>query len=182
MFNLDELAKQLVQMGAPLLGGIIKTTVPGPLGNIGGTLAEKALQSLGDALGTDATPEAVGAALGRPGAAEAVARVEAASPELIRVWEIETRRAAENDAAEREKGFTTWQVARTVIQGVVWLGWAILLVSAVFGGNLGIKGLVPLAEVLSAWVTVTMCWIAAFHGGHIVKEALTARAGGVGRR
>jgi arginine exporter protein ArgO len=56
----------------------------------------------------------------------------------------------------------------------VWGGWVLLLIAAVFGGNLGIKGNMPIAEMVTAWGSVSLLWMAVFHGGHTAKEVFSA--------
>jgi hypothetical protein len=75
-FDWKQLAGPLVSAGGSILGGVIggpAGAVLGPM--IGGVVA--------DALGVPATPDAVGAALNQPGAAEKVAQVQAASGPAI---------------------------------------------------------------------------------------------------
>lgn len=168
------IATTLAKQGAPVLGGLIGTAIGGPVGAAVGGLAGKALETVADALGVRQEPEAVAEALAKPGAREAVASAEAGAAEMIRLWEIEARRASDAQAAEIERGFSAWQFWRNVIQAVVWGGWTVLLVSAVFGGNIGIRGNMPLPDMVTAWGSVSLLWMAVFHGGHTVKEVFSA--------
>lgn len=170
--TLGDLAGKLARAGAPILGGLIGTAVGGPAGAaIGGTLAGKAVDALADAFNVPPTPEAVAEAVTtRPDAPAIVREVEAAAPEMIRLWEIEARRATDAQAAEIEKGFTSWQVMRTAWQVLIIAGWAAILMVALVGGNLGARTLMPLPEVVSAWGSVTLAWLAVFNGGHVLKE------------
>lgn len=164
----DKLAAELAKAGAPLLGGMIGTAIGGPGGAVAGSLAGKALEALAETLGAQATPEAVTEAIQAD--PSKVAAAEAKAAEIIRVWEIEAKRAADNDAAEREKGFTAWQVMRVLVQVIVWGGWAIILPVGLFGGNWGVKPLLPLPDLVASWGSVTMVWVLAFNGGHTAKE------------
>jgi hypothetical protein len=178
----DDLAKNLAKQGAPVLGGLIGTAIGGPAGTVAGTLAGKVIEGLAETLGTDATPEAVnGAIVADPTAAAKVQAAEARAGEMIRLWEIEAKRASDAQAAEIANGFTMWQVARVVIQAIVWLMWPVIALSAIFGGNWGVKPLVPLTDVIGAWGTVTTVWLIVFHGGHTIKEVLPALKFGKGR-
>ncbi|MGL4297102.1 MAG: hypothetical protein ACRCTG_15425 [Aestuariivirga sp.] len=168
---LTTIASTLAKQGAPILGGLIGTAVGSPA--LGG-LAGKALEAVADALGTAADPNAVADALVKPGADALVARAEAGASEMIRLWEVEAKRASDAQAAEIAQGFTAWQFWRNFIQAVVWGGWIVLLISAVFGGNMGIRGNMPIAEVLPIWGSVSLLWLTVFHGGHTAKEVFSA--------
>lgn len=158
----EQLAKQLAKQGAPILGGMI--------GGPGGLLAGKAIEILADTLGTQPTPEAVGpAAQANPGA---VAGAEANAATMLPLWTLEAQRANDAQAAEIAQGFTMWQVMRVAIQVVVWGVWPVIVLAGLFGGNWGVKPLVPPTEIISAWGTVTMVWMIVFHGGHTAKEVL----------
>lgn len=170
--TLGDLAGKLAKAGAPLLGGIIGTAIGGPAGAaIGGTLAGKAVDALAEAFKVPPTPEAVASAIeASPNPAAVLAPIEAAAPEMIRLWEIEARRASDAQAAEIEHGFTSWQVMRTAWQVLIIAGWGAILAVALVGGNLGARTLMPLPEVVSAWGSVTLAWLAVFNGGHVLKE------------
>lgn len=168
-----KLAADLAKMGAPVLGGLIGTAVGGPAGAAIGGLAGKAIEAVAETLGSDPTPEAIGGALASdPGAAAKVAAAEARAGEMIRLWEIEAKRASDAQAAEIAQGFTAWQFMRVLIQAVVWGGWCVIGLVGVFGGNWGVKPLVPIVDLVSAWGTVTMVWMIVYHGGHTAKEVL----------
>jgi hypothetical protein len=168
------IATTLAKKGAPVLAGLIGTAIGGPAGAAVGGLAGKAIEAVAEALGVAAKPEAVAEALAKPVAPAALARAEAGTAEMIRLWEIEARRASDAQAAEIERGFTAWRFWRNAIQGVVWGGWTVLLVSAVFGGNIGIRGNMPIADMVTAWGSVSLLWMAVFHGGHTAKEVFSA--------
>jgi hypothetical protein len=169
--TLGSLAGQLFKLGAPQLGTMIGTAVGGPAGAVVGGLAGKAIEGLAANLGTPATPEAVKEAIETQGSAPAiVARVEASAAEMIRLWEIEAQRGAAAQAAEVEKGFGAWQFWRGAWQGLIIAGWSVLLLTALFGGNAGVRPLLSVAEMVSAWGSVTLTWLAVFNGGHTLKE------------
>lgn len=170
----EQLARNLAKQGAPVLGGLIGTAIGGPGGALAGSIAGKAIESLAGTLGTAPTPEAVNEAIADPNAGAKVMAAEAQASDLIRVWEIEAKRAADNDTAERTRGFVAWQAMRVVIQIVVWGGWTILLPVGLFGGNWNVKPLIGFGEMLTAWGTVTTVWMIVFHGGHTAKEILPA--------
>lgn len=175
--TLGNLAGALFKAGAPQLGTIIGTAVGGPAGAVVGGLAGKAIDTLATALGTPATPEAVAEAI--PANPVVVQRVEAATPEMVRVWEIEAQRASDAQAAEIEKGFGSWQFWRGAWQALIIAGWAIILLAGVFGGY-WIKPMLPMVDIVSAWGSVTLTWLAVFNGGHTLKEI--APTLGFGRR
>jgi hypothetical protein len=158
------LARNLARMGAPLLGGMI--------GGPAGTLAAKAIDVLAESLGTPATPEGVGAAVESGRFPAELAAAEATAARLLPLWTLEAERAGAAQAAEIARGFTAWQAARVGIQAVVWGMWPVIALAAMFGGNWGVRPLVPLGEVIGAWGTVTTVWMIVFHGGHTAKEVL----------
>lgn len=176
---LSTLATTLAKQGAPVIGGLIGTAIGGPAGTLVGGLAGKAIESLADAFGVPATPEAVTQAAQQPGAAEIVAAVEAQAPVLIRLWEIEAQRSSDAQAAEIERGFGAWQNWRGAWQGLIIGGWAIILLAGVFGGG-RVVPLLPMKDVVEAWGSVTLTWLAVFNGGHTLKEI--APALGFGRK
>lgn len=167
---LETLAATLARQGGPLLGGLIGTAIGGPAGAAIGGLAGKTLESLAEAFGVPATPEAVTQAVQQPGAAQTVAQVEAAAPAMIKLWEIEAQRVSEAQSAEISRGFTAWQVMRNLIQAIVWGGWTVILASALFGGHGFVKATMPVGDVVTAWGSVTWVWLLVFHGGHTIKE------------
>lgn len=176
---IEQLATQLAKAGAPVLGGLIGTAIGGPAGAAIGGLAGRAIESLAETLGTDPTPEAVSAAIQNdPGAEAKIAAVEARSADLIRLWEIEAKRAADNDAAERERGFGAWQTRRTVTSYAV-----LLMLVASFGAALAsavgvIRADVALLTVLVGHgVTLFMAWNGLVSGGRAVKDAVQAWRG-----
>jgi hypothetical protein len=162
MNPLEQLAKQLAKAGAPILGGMI--------GGPGGLLAGKAIEILADTLGSQPTPAEVGAAAATN--PTGVAQAEANAAKLLPLWMMEAQRASDAQAAEIAQGFTAWQVMRVAIQVVVWGMWPVIVLVGLFGGNWGVKTLVPPAELIGAWGTVTTVWMVVFHGGHTAKEVL----------
>ncbi|MGL4291483.1 MAG: hypothetical protein ACRCVA_34350 [Phreatobacter sp.] len=182
MSTLDDIARKIASAGAPMLGGLIGTAIGGPAGALAGSLAGKALEAVAESLGTEPTPAAIGAAIdGDPGAAAKVRSAEARAGEIVRLWQIEAQRASDAQAAEIAQGFTAWQAMRIAIQVIVWGGWTVIGLTGIFGGNWGVKTLVPLTDLISAWGTVTTVWLIVFHGGHTVKEVLPALKFGRGR-
>lgn len=178
--TLGSLAGQLFKLGAPQLGTMIGTALGGPAGTLVGGLAGKAIEALAGKLGTEASAEAVRTAIEeKPDAADIVARVEATAPEMIRLWEIEAQRGADAQAAEIEKGFGAWQVWRGAWQGLIIGGWALILLAGIFGGG-WIVPMLPMSEIVAAWGSVTLTWLAVFNGGHTLKEI--APAIGFGRK
>lgn len=172
---LDQLAKNLAKQGAPVLGGMIGTAIGGPAGAIAGSLAGKAIEALADQLGTAPTPEAVNGAVTNPTNAEKVTATEAGAPELIRVWEIEAQRAADNDAAEREKGFGAWQTRRTITSYVVLTMLATSFGAALAAGvNLVRADIALLTALVGHAVTIFMTWNGLISGGRAVTDAVKA--------
>lgn len=178
--TLGSLAGELFKQGARQIGGIVGGAVGGPAG----ALAGKVVETLAEKLGTPATPEAVTEAIQRAPevAAPVIAQVEAAAPEMIRLWEIEAQRVSSAQAAEIEKGFGAWQFWRGAWQGLIIAGWAVILLAGVFGGNAGVRPLLPMADLISAWGTVTLTWLAVFNGGHTLKEIAPQLGFGRGRK
>ncbi|SEG61112.1 hypothetical protein [Bosea lathyri] len=167
---LSTLASTLAKQGAPMLGGLIGTAIGGPVGAAIGGLAGKAIESLADAFGVPATSEAVtAAAQTRPDAPAVIATVEAQAPALIKLWEIEAQRVTDAQAAEIDKGFGSWQFWRGAWQGLIIGGWAVILFAGVFGGG-HVVPMLPMADIVSAWGSVTLTWLAVFNGGHTLKE------------
>lgn len=165
--TLGELAGSLFKAGAPTLGGVIGTAVGGPAGAVVGGLAGKVIDVLAGRLGTPATPEAVAEAVAqRP---EVAQEVEGQAPALIAVWQAEVERAGDAQAAEIERGFGAWQFWRGAWQALIIGGWAVILLVALFGGG-WVAPMVSLADVIAAWGSVTMTWLAVFNGGHTLKE------------
>lgn len=165
--TLGNLAGVLFKAGAPQLGTIIGTAVGGPAGAVVGGLAGRAIDTLATALGTPATPEAVAEAI--PANPAVVQQIEARAPELVKVWQAEADRAGAAQAAEIEKGFGAWQFWRGAWQALIIGGWAVVLLVALFGGP-WVKPMVSLTDIIGAWGSVTMTWLAVFNGGHTLKE------------
>lgn len=171
---LDQLAKNLAKQGAPVLGGLIGSAIGGPAGTLAGTLAGKAIEALADELGTEPTPAAVNQAIeADPASAPKVQAAEAAVGEMSRIWAIEAQRAADNDAAEREKGFGAWQTRRTVTSYVV-----LIMLVASFGAALaaGVNviraDIALLTALVGHAVTIFMTWNGLVSGGRAVKDAV----------
>ena len=177
---LADLAGTLVKQGAPILGGLIGTAVGGPAGAAIGSLAGKAIETLGDAFGVPATPEAVtGAIEASPTAPAIIAVAEDQAKTMLPIWQIEAQRVADDAAADREKGFGNWQFWRGAWQALIIGGWALILITGIFGGG-WIVPMLPFADLVTAWGSVTLTWLAVFNGGHTLKEI--APAIGFGRR
>lgn len=177
---LSTLASTLAKQGAPVLGGMIGTAIGGPAGTLVGGLAGKAIETLADAFGVPPTPEAVtDAATTREDAPAVIAAAERQAPEMLRVWEAEAKRTSDAQAAEIEKGFGNWQFWRGAWQGLIIAGWAVILLAGVFGGG-HVVPMLPMKDIVEAWGTVTLTWLAVFNGGHTLKEI--APQLGFGRR
>ena len=182
--TLGSLAGELFKLGAPQLGGIIGAAIGGPAGTLVGGLAGKVIDELAGKLKTEPTPEAITTAIEEKPvvAAAVVAEVESKAPEMIRLWEIEAQRVSEAQTAEIARGFTAWQIMRNVIQGIVWGGWTVILLSALFGGHGFVKPTMPVAEIVTAWGSVTWVWMLVYHGGHTLKEVAPVLVAGFGKR
>lgn len=175
----DTLATTLAKQGAPVLGGMIGTAIGGPAGAAIGGLAGKAIEALADAFGVPATPEAVTAAVQAPGAAPTIEKAEDKATAMGPVWLIEAQRASAAQAAEIDKGFGSWQFWRGAWQGLIIGGWGIILLAGIFGGG-RVVPMLPMTDIVSAWGSVTLTWLAVFNGGHTLKEI--APAIGFGKR
>lgn len=178
--TIGTLIGQMAKAGAPALAAMLGTAIAGPAGTIvgglAGTLAEKAVNELAKQLGVPATPEAVVVAIEGDKVShdlsryEAIQRAEAAAPELMALWQIEATRVSDAQTAEIQSGFGSWQFWRGAWQALIIGGWALILLSTIFGGNIGVRSLIPLSDVVSAWGSVTLTWLAVFNGGHTLKE------------
>lgn len=178
---LEILAATLAKQGAPVLGGMIGTAIGGPAGALVGSLAGKAIESLADAFGVPATPEAVTQAAQQPGAAATIGAVEAQAPALLKLWEIEAQRGSDAQKAEIERGFGNWQFWRGAWQGLIIGGWGIILLAGIFGGG-RVVPMLPMPDLVSAWGSVTLTWLAVFNGGHTLKEIAPSLGFGKARR
>ena len=176
---ISTLATTLAKQGAPMLGSMIGTAIGGPAGAAIGGLAGKALEGLADAFGVPATPETVTDAVQQPGAAATVASVEAQAPALLKLWEMEAQRATDAQSAEIDRGFGNWQFWRGAWQALIIAGWGTILLAGTFGGG-RVVPMLPMADIVSAWGSVTLTWLAVFNGGHTLKEI--APSLGFGRR
>jgi len=158
---LKPLATILLKTGAPLLGTI--------LGGVPGAVASTILTQLASAYDAPAEPKVLADKIASdPKPAKLVEKDQ--GPALASLWQMEAKRVSEAQAAELEKGFGVWQIAKACIQAVVWGGWLAILNVALLGGNLGVKPLMPLPDLVGAWTTVTLVWMAVYNGGHTVKE------------
>ncbi|MGY6246189.1 hypothetical protein ACXIUS_01410 [Bosea thiooxidans] len=168
--TLGSLAGQLFKLGAPQLGGIIGTAIGGPAGTAIGGVAGKVLETLAGKLGTEPTPEAVKAAIEeKPEAPAIVMQVEQVVPAMLPIWQAETQRITDAQTAEIEKGFGAWQFWRGLWQALIIGGWAVILLAGVFGGG-HVVPMLPMQDIVSAWGSVTLTWLAVFNGGHTLKE------------
>lgn len=93
------LGNLLKDVGAPLIGLVVKNVLPGSIGDLSGSLAGKVVGELANALGADPTPEAVTEAIQRDPerAKDVVKSVEAANREAA-TNELELRLADTQDA------------------------------------------------------------------------------------
>lgn len=163
------IAGELIRRGAPTLGGLLGTAIGGPAGAVVGGIAGKGMEVLAEALGGPVTPESVA---GAP--PETIAAAEDAARTMAPIWTLEAQRVAAAEAKEMNEGFSSWQLWKGVIQGVVWLGWIAILICALFGGNMGVKTLLPMTELVGTWGSVTMAWLVVYNGGHTIKEVVGA--------
>lgn len=178
MNPMEQLAKNLAKMGAPILGGLIGTAVGGPAGKIAGTLAGKAIEGLAESLGTDPIPSAIeGAIASDPGAAAKVQAAESRSAEVIRVWEIEARAAAEAQTAEIEKGFGSWNWRRNMAHYSAWGMFVVSGLATIYGAFVGNAGLTTVSAVFTATTGVVMAWVAVNSGGKAAADAVRAWKG-----
>jgi len=164
---LTTLAGELVKRGAPTLGGLIGSAIGGPAGAAVGGAAGKALEILGETLGVPPTPDRVTEAVVAGGDVDAA---EEAAKAMVPVYLAEANRLAEAQTAELTNGFGAWQFWKAAIQFVVWGGWLVILICALFGGNFGVKSMMPIGELVGVWGSVTMTWMAVYNGGHTVKS------------
>lgn len=176
---LADLATTLAKQGAPILGGIIGTAIGGPAGAAIGGLAGKAIETLGEAFGVPATPEAVGSAAKLPDAAPIIREAEERAKLMMPLWTAESARLDQAQTAEIEKGFGSWQFWRGAWQGLIIGGWGTVLLVALFGGG-WVVPLMPIKDVVEAWGSVTVTWLVVYNGGHTLKEI--APAIGFGRK
>ena len=164
---LTTLAGELVKRGAPTLGGLIGSAIGGPAGAAVGGAAGKALEILGETLGVPSTPDKITEAV--VGGAD-IADAEEAAKVMAPIYAAEAARVSEAQTAELTQGFGAWQFWKAAIQAVVWGGWLVILVCALFGGNFGVKSMMPIGELVGVWGSVTMTWMAVYNGGHTVKS------------
>jgi hypothetical protein len=174
---LTEIATKIAKAGAPTLGALIGTAVGGPAGAALGGLAGKALEAVADALGAEATPQAVNEALDARGplAEQDLKAADANAPTMIAVWQAEVERAAKNDSIEAEKGFGAWHLRRTVTTYAV-LAMLCSSFMAALAGALGwVKADTSILMVLVGHgVTIFMAWNGLVSGGRAVTDAVKA--------
>ncbi len=179
---LTQIAGELVKRGAPTLGGMIGTAIGGPAGAAIGGIAGKGIEMLAEALGAPADDhEAVKEAVTKAAPGEIV-ELEQTAKVMAPILLAEAQRIAAQEATEMSKGFSSWQFWKGVIQAVVWSGWLAILSTALVGGNLGVKPLMPLTDLVTTWGSVTLVWMAVYNGGHTVKEMVSSGAFRFGKR
>lgn len=178
MSIIEDLAKNLVKQGAPLLGGLIATAMGGPAGKIAGSLAGKAVETLAETLGADPTPEAVnGAILSDPGAAAKIQQAEARASEMVRVWEIEAKAAADAQAAEIERGFGSWNARRNVAHYGAWGLFIVSGLATIYGAFAGNANLSIIMGVFGTSSGIVIAWTTTNSGGKAVTDAVKAWKG-----
>lgn len=164
------LATTLAKQGAPVIGGLIGTAIGGPVGAAVGGMAGKAIESLAEALGTAATPEAVLAGVSQPEAKAVVQEVEARAPDLMPLWAAQLAMAQQAQTAEIERGFNGWVMRRTVAH---YIAWGLTLVSggfAIYSAFMGHAGMTALAGLFSSSIGLTMAWMAVNSGGKALGD------------
>ncbi|MCO5092681.1 hypothetical protein [Bosea sp. (in: a-proteobacteria)] len=151
---MNDLVQALVKAGAPVLG----TVIGGPVG----ALATAAIGALADALGTQATPEAVKEAIEtKPEATVIVRQVEAE-----RGQELATYAALVAQEGERGWFYSAWRPAG---MWLVLIMWPFAVVLAPF-----FRISVPMADL----VAFTGLYLTLYMGGHTAKEWFNAHYGG----
>lgn len=88
---------------------------------------------------------------------------------MLPIWQAEAQRVADAQSAEIERSFGSWQFWRGAWQALIIGGWAVILLAGVFGGG-HVVPMLPMADIVSAWGSVTLTWLAVFNGGHTLKE------------
>ena len=186
--TLLDLSRLLKSAGAPILSNALKTAAGALGGPAAAAITGAVLGALAEALGVEATPEAVAKKIEAdpPAAAPVVADVESSAADLLPLWLVEAQRRAEAEATEMEVGFDAWQFWKNGWQALIVGGWAAILTVALFGGSLGVASSAPLKDVIETWGSVTMLWFAVYNGGHTLKAIAPAlgfgRLGGAGTR
>ncbi len=175
---LTTIATTLAKQGAPVLGGLIGTAIGGPAGAAVGGLAGKAIEAVADALGSDATPEAIADALTKPGAADAVAPLEQQAPALLPLWQAQLAMAAQAQTAEIEKGFGSWNARRNFAHYTAWFLPLLTGCSATYAFLAGLPSAPAIAGLFASTTALAIAWTAANSGGKAVTDAVSAwRAG-----
>lgn len=169
MIPASVLAPIAIKLGGKLVGSVLRSKNLGQVADV--------LDVLGNVFGVDPTPEAIkGAIETAPDAETRMAEAEASAAQLAPLWQAEAQRLATAQEAELARGFGAWQAWKGIIQAVVWVGWVLILVCALFGGNLGVKMLLSMDALVSTWGSVTMAWLLVYNGGHTIKEVVSSGA------
>lgn len=169
MIPASVLAPIAIKLGGKLVGSVLRSKNLGQVADV--------LDVLGNVFGVDPTPEAIKAGMeSAPDAETRMADAEAQAAAMVPVWTLEAQRASEAQTAELSQGFGAWQFWKGVIQAVVWAGWLAILACALFGGNMGVKTLMPIGDLVSTWGSVTMAWLVVYNGGHTIKEVVAGGA------
>jgi len=169
MIPASVLAPIAIKLGGKIVGSVLRSKNLGQVADV--------LDVLGNVFGVDPTPEAIKTATETaPDAETRMAEAEASVSALVPIWQAEAQRLAAAQEAELAQGFGAWQAWKGIIQAVVWAGWAIILAVALFGGNLGVKTLMPIGDLVSTWGSVTMAWLVVYNGGHTIKEVVAGGA------
>lgn len=178
MSILDELAKNLAKQGAPVLGGMIGTAIGGPAGTIAGSLAGKAIEALAETLGTEPNAAAInGAIVSDPGSTAKVQATEAQAGEMIRVWEIEAKAAADAQAAEIAQGFSSWNARRNAAHYGAWGMFVVSGLATIYGAFAGNSQLSVLMGVFGSAAGIVIAWTTTNSGGKAVADAVKAWKG-----
>lgn len=152
------LGRQVVALGAPIIGEALGGTVGANLGPV-----------VAGILGVDPTPGAISEAIAaNPGA---IIAIEAAPPTDITEWLLihaRTAAALAKTESEREAWFSwAWRPAMSWLLIILW-AWGILvlpIVNAIW--RFGIP-LVPYDQLLN----FSAIWLAIYGGGHTLKAVL----------
>ena len=142
-----------------------------PVGTVIGGLAGKAIESLADAFGVPATPQAVQEAVQtRTDAGMVIARVEADLPALLPLWTAQLAMAQQAQTAEIEQGFSSWNWRRNFAHYTTWGLTGIvggLAAGAAFTGG---PGMAALTGLFGTAVSLTMAWMAVNSGGKALAD------------
>ncbi|WP_276200291.1 3TM-type holin [Chelatococcus sp. XZ-Ab1] len=161
-----DLAGTLIKAGAPVLG----TALGGPAGaTIGGIIGT----AVAEALGVEATPEAVADALAQPGASGAVRQVEAEQGDRWAEYMLQASKAQAALATdEGAKGMwhSGWRPAMSWLLIGMWLWNAMLGPLASVFAPVPIP-LVPYEHLLA----FSGIWLTIYGGGHTLKSVMGGR-------